>query len=92
MKKKLLIVLLLLVCFWHINVKAENETPEIITSDPEVAEIEKEKEEERTKVNTKYLSERLGVNRKTIQRDLAELVEKHLVRWVGSDKDGHWEV
>lgn len=45
MKKKLLIVLLLLVCFWHINVKAENETPEIITTDPEVAEIEKEKEE-----------------------------------------------
>ena len=49
MKKKLLIVLLLLVCFWHINVKAENETPEIITSDPEVAEIEKEKEEEKEK-------------------------------------------
>lgn len=47
---------------------------------------------ERTKANTKYLSEHLGVNRKTIQRDLAELVEKHLVRWVGSDKTGHWEV
>ena len=47
---------------------------------------------ERIKVNTKYLSERLGVNRKTIQRDLAELVEKHIVRWVGPDKGGHWEV
>jgi predicted HTH transcriptional regulator len=43
-------------------------------------------------VNTKYLSERLGVNRKTVQRDLTELVEKNLVRWVGSDKTGHWEV
>ena len=47
---------------------------------------------ERIKVNTKYLSERLGVNRKTVQRDLVELVEKHLVRCVGSDKTGHWEV
>ena len=58
----------------------------------DVAENVAENVAERTKVNTKYLSERLGVNRKTIQRDLAELVEKHLVRWVGSDKDGHWEV
>ena len=47
---------------------------------------------ERVKVNTKYLSEHLGVNRKTIQRDLTELVEKNLVRWVGSDKTGHWEI
>ena len=58
----------------------------------DVAENVAENVAERTKVNTKYLSERLGVNRKTIQRDLAELVEKHLVKWVGSDKDGHWEV
>lgn len=47
MKKKLLIVLLLLVCFWHINVKAEENTSEIITTDPEVAEIEEEKEDEK---------------------------------------------
>ncbi len=43
-------------------------------------------------VNTKYLSERLGVNRKTIQRELAGLVEKNLIKWVGSDKTGHWEL
>lgn len=43
-------------------------------------------------VNTKYLSERLGVNRKTIQRDIAALQEQKLVRWVGSDKTGHWEI
>ena len=43
-------------------------------------------------VNTKYLSERLGVNRKTIQRDVVALQEKHLIQWVGSDKTGHWEI
>jgi len=43
-------------------------------------------------VNTKYLSERLGVNRKTIQRDVITLQEKQLIRWVGSDKTGHWEI
>ena len=32
------------------------------------------------------------MNRKTIQRELADLVEKHIVQWVGSDKLGHWEV
>ena len=58
----------------------------------DVAENVAENVAERFKVNTKYLSERLGVNRKTVQRDLVELVEKHLVRWVGSDKTGHWKV
>ena len=43
-------------------------------------------------VNTKYLSERLGVNRKTIQRDVVALQEKHLIKWVGSDKTGHWKI
>ena len=43
-------------------------------------------------VNTKYLSEKLNVNRKTIQRDIAYLQEIKLIQWVGSDKTGHWEV
>lgn len=43
-------------------------------------------------VNTKYLSEQLGFNRKTIQRDLAVLQERKLIQWVGSDKTGHWEL
>ena len=47
---------------------------------------------QKNKVNTQYLAETLGVNRKTIQRELADLVEKHIVQWVGSDKLGHWEV
>ena len=43
-------------------------------------------------VNTKYLSEKLSVNRKTIQRDVAYLQERKLIQWVGSDKIGHWEI
>jgi predicted HTH transcriptional regulator len=43
-------------------------------------------------VNTKYLSGKLNVNRKTIQRDARYLLEKKLIRWVGSDKTGHWEI
>ena len=43
-------------------------------------------------VNTKYLSERMHVNRKTIQRELVGLQEHKLVQWVGSDKTGHWEI
>lgn len=43
-------------------------------------------------VNTKYLSEKLNVNRKTIQRDMAHLQERRLIQWVGSDKTGHWEI
>lgn len=43
-------------------------------------------------VNTKFLSEKLNVNRKTIQRDMAYLQERKLIKWVGSDKTGHWEI
>lgn len=43
-------------------------------------------------VNTKYLSEKLNVNRKTIQRDMAHLQERKLIQWVGPDKGGHWEI
>lgn len=43
-------------------------------------------------VNTKYLSEKLNVNRKTIQRDIAYLQEKRLIQWVGPDKGGRWEI
>ena len=51
----------------------------------------KETAQKNVAVNTKYLSEKLGVNRKTIQRDMAYLQEKKLIKWVGSDKTGHWE-
>lgn len=40
--------------------------------------------------NTKYLAELLGVNRKTIQRELSQLQAKEVVRWVGSDRSGYW--
>lgn len=43
-------------------------------------------------VNTKFLSEQLHLNRKTIQRDLLVLRDKNLIQWIGSAKTGHWEV
>ena len=43
-------------------------------------------------VNTKYLSELLNLNRKTIQRDLLVLKDKQLIQWIGSAKTGHWQV
>ncbi len=43
-------------------------------------------------VNTKYLSEKLNVNRKTIQRDMAHLQERKLIQWIGPNKGGHWEI
>ncbi len=43
-------------------------------------------------VNTKYLSQKLNVNRKTIQRDIAYLQERKLLQWVGSDKTGLWKI
>ena len=43
-------------------------------------------------VNTKCLAEKLSVNRKTIQRDMAYLQERKLIQWVGPDKGGHWEI
>lgn len=43
-------------------------------------------------VNTKYLSEKLSVNRKTIQRDMTYLQERKLIQWNGADKNGHWEI
>lgn len=43
-------------------------------------------------VNTKYLSEKLNVNRKTIQRDMAHLQEKKLIQWIGPDKTGQWKI
>ena len=43
-------------------------------------------------VNTKFLSEQLHLNRKTIQRDLLVLRNKNFIQWIGSAKTGHWEV
>lgn len=43
-------------------------------------------------VNTKLLAEKLGLNRKTIQRELNHLQKQGVIRWVGADKNGHWEL
>ncbi|MBQ8099694.1 MAG: putative DNA binding domain-containing protein [Paludibacteraceae bacterium] len=43
-------------------------------------------------LNTKYLSDKIGVNRKTIQRDLLVLKDKGLIEWFGSKKMGVWRL
>ena len=47
---------------------------------------------ENVALNTKSLAEHLGLNRKTMQRELTLLQEKKLIRWVGAKKNGHWEI
>ena len=43
-------------------------------------------------VNTMYLADALGLNRKTIQRDLAVLTGLSLIVWEGSPKTGGWKI
>ena len=38
------------------------------------------------------MSTKLGVNEKTIRRDLEDLKEKGIVVRVGGRKEGHWEI
>ena len=43
-------------------------------------------------LNTKNLAERMGVGKKTMQRELNWLQEQGTIRWVGAKKNGHWEI
>ena len=43
-------------------------------------------------ISIRELSEKLGVSSKTIQRDLNVLKEKNVIRRIGADKGGYWEV
>ena len=38
------------------------------------------------------MSTKLGVNEKTIRRDLEDLKEKRIIVRIGGRKDGHWEI
>ena len=38
------------------------------------------------------LSEKLGVSRKTVSQRLKSLKEKGILRRIGSDREGHWEI
>ena len=38
------------------------------------------------------MSTKLGVNEKTIRRDIDDLKEKGIVVRVGGRKEGHWEI
>ena len=43
-------------------------------------------------INAKVLSEALGTSVITIKRDLYVLRDMNLIRYVGSNKTGHWEI
>ena len=42
--------------------------------------------------NASSLSHRLGVSHRTIQRDLEHLKKLKVIRRVGTDRGGHWEI
>ena len=41
-------------------------------------------------INTQMLSEAIGVSTRTIKRELYILRDMHLIKYVGSNKTGHW--
>ena len=43
-------------------------------------------------VNTPNLASVLGVSEKTIKRDIAAMQSAGIIKRVGSDKTGHWEI
>ena len=43
-------------------------------------------------VSASVLSEKLNVSLATVKRDIASLRDRHVIVYVGSSKDGHWEV
>ena len=71
---------------------AENVAVELTERQKDILELVGRSVAENVAVNTKFLSEHFGVNRKTIQRDLSVLQKFELISWHGSAKTGHWEV
>ena len=71
---------------------AVNVAEELTERQKEILEIMSSDVAVNVAVNTKFLAEHMGVNRKTIQRDLSVLQQNSLIRWEGSAKTGHWEV
>ena len=43
-------------------------------------------------INVSYLATMFNVSEKTIKRDLYVLRDLNLIKYVGSNKTGHWEV
>ena len=43
-------------------------------------------------ISLRKLSKNLGVSSKTVQREIEKLKVKNVIRRVGGDKDGHWEI
>ena len=48
--------------------------------------------EDNPKLSAKKLSEKIGITSRAVEKQLATLVEKGLLKRVGSPKGGHWEI
>ena len=64
------------------NEKGSEKTSEIILS----------MLKENPKLSAKKLSEQIGITSRAVEKQLATLVEKGLLKRVGSPKGGHWEI
>ena len=47
---------------------------------------------ENPKLSAKKLSEKIGITSRAVEKQLATLVEKGLLKREGSPKGGHWEI
>jgi len=71
-----------------------------ITSEIKSREKSKEKSKEKilrlisedSKINTKQLSELTGLSVAGVEKNLRQMKEQNLIRRIGPDKGGHWEV
>ena len=47
---------------------------------------------ENPRLSKEKIAEKIGKSRATVTRALAKLVEDNVIRRVGSDKSGYWEI
>ena len=64
------------------NEKSSEKTSEIILS----------MLKENPKLSAKKLSEKIGITSRAVEKQLANLVQKGLIKRIGSPKGGHWEI
>ena len=66
--------------------------PQLTENEEKVFYLIKELDQVNDQLTTGYIAQKLGLSYSTIQRILRVLKQKNLVRHVGSDKTGFWQV
>ncbi|KKP94610.1 MAG: hypothetical protein UR99_C0041G0002 [Candidatus Moranbacteria bacterium GW2011_GWD2_36_12] len=46
----------------------------------------------RAKISAKEVAEKLGISSRAVEKQIAKLREEKLIKRIGSDKGGYWEV